>query len=196
MRSLNVLIAATLTAFYAVANAGIGAKAPLSAAISDANALHAIWPQRVSGQHLLLTASHQGATLALFVVRFDSKATGDGLCGAGSEDYLVLARMGKTVVRPLAAERIQSCLDAQSLLIDDGDDFDALVRHLQPDPARCAVSFQPLTDDQNPQRVSVHIDAAQRKLIRDMQPSEGRQATCAAAPPATRAAPRAPNAHI
>ena len=184
MRSLDAVLALTLTAFGAVANAGI-----------DASALHTIWPQRVSEQRLLLSATHKQARFGLFVVRFDSKATGDGLCGAGSEDFLVLARMGKTGTRPLAAERIQSCLDVQSLLIDDGDDFDALVRHLQPDPAQCAVSFQPLTDDQNPRRVSVYIDAAQRKLIRDMQPSEAHQATCAAEPPATRAAPRAPNAH-
>ena len=39
--------------------------------------------------------------------------------------------MGKSAARPLAAERIQSCLDVQSLLIDDGDDFDALVAALR-----------------------------------------------------------------
>ena len=70
MRSLDAVLALTLTAFGAVANAGI-----------DASALHTIWPQRVSEQRLLLSATHKQARFGLFVVRFDSKATGDGLCG-------------------------------------------------------------------------------------------------------------------
>ena len=188
MRSRDALLALTLSAFGAVANAGI-----------DASDLHTIWPQRVSGQRLLLSATHKQARFGLFVVRFDSKASGDGFCGAGSEDYLVLARMGKTGARPLAAERIQSCLDVQSLLIDDGDDFDALVRHLQPDPALCAVSFEPLTDAKKPQRVSMYIDAARGRLVRGAPPDEANKTTCAAAQTATEsmmgAAPPTTHAH-
>ena len=170
MRNLDTLLALTLAAFSAIANAGDGANAPAPTSTIAAKALHTIWPQRVTGQRWLLSASHKRARLGLFVVRFDSKASGNGYCGAGSEDYLVLARMGKSGARPLVAERIQSCLDVQSLAIDDGDDFDALVRHLQPDPAQCAVSFEPLTDDQKPHRTSIYIDAAHGRLVRDTRP--------------------------
>jgi len=194
MRSRDALLALTLAAFSAIADAGVSTNTPDRTSTIAASALHTIWPQRATEQRWLLSAAHKRTTLGLFVVRFDSKASGDGYCGAGSEDYLVLARMDKNGARPLAAERIQSCLDVQSLAIDDGDDLEALVRHLQPDPARCAVSFEPLTDDQKPRRVPVYIDAAHGRLVRNVQPDEAARAICTAAEsapaPASSATPR------
>jgi len=201
MRSRDALLALTLVAFSGLAHAGVNASAIGRASTFTASDLRTIWPQRMVEQRWLLSASHKHTKLGLFVVRFDSKASGDGFCGAGSEDYLVLARMGKRTARPLVAQRIQSCLETQSLSIDDGDDLDALVRHLQPDPARCAVSFEPLTDEPKPRRVSVYIDAAHGRLVRDEPPKDAAQILCAAiehpsetaivvAPPATDTVPR------
>ena len=59
MRSRDALLALTLVAFSAIADAGIDTSAPTRAVISDASALHTIWPQRVSGQRLLLSAGCQ-----------------------------------------------------------------------------------------------------------------------------------------
>lgn len=182
-KNSSACLVLALAAFSAYADAGTpnqtAASAPARAPLLNARALHGIHAQRVVEQRLLLTTADKSAALGLFVVRFDSKATGNGYCGAGSEDYLVLARLGKGAARPIASERIQSCLDTQSLYITEGDDFDALVRHLQPDAAHCAVSFEPLTKGKDPVRVAVYVDAAHGKLAHDPQPEGATGCTAA-----------------
>jgi hypothetical protein len=178
-KSSSAILALALAAFGAHADAGTP-NSPARAPLLNARALHGIHAQRVTGQRLILTAENKATSLGLFVVRFDSKATGNGYCGAGSEDYLVLARLGKGSARPIASERIQSCLDTQSLYITDGDDFDALVRHLRADATRCAVTLEPMTEGKDPERVAVYIDAANGKLTHDPQLQSDSAMSCAA----------------
>ena len=175
----NIWKACSLALVSSLIAAPAFAAHPAPAPKLSARALHEVFAQRSIAQQALLTATAKGGPFTLYVVRFDSKVSGGGYCGAGSEDYLVLARVVKQIARPVTSMRLQSCLDTQSLYITDGDDFAALVRHLQPDAARCAVSFEPLTEGKDPVRTTLFVDAAHAGLT-DIAPAADAALDCKA----------------
>lgn len=129
--------------------------------------LRVIFPQRASSQRLLLEARQRNEALGLYLVRFDSKASGEGHCGAGSEDYVILARIRKGIAHPIDSMQIQSCLDTIGLDVTDGDSFESLVKHIEVNAPEMWVSFLPIVvgDRQATIRRRISIDSIHSKLV-------------------------------
>ncbi len=131
--------------------------------------LKKIYKERSTSQKTLFCFSKQSPeNYGVFVVRFDSKSSGEGYCGAGNEDYIVLAKIQNKHAYPIDWNLIQSCINSKELYITDGDSFESLIAHLHNNKKELWISFEPLgpntgKPDSSLQRLS--IDKKRLKIV-------------------------------
>lgn len=81
------------------------------------------------------------------IVRASSRpGGGEGFCGAGYEDHLVLVEVSGSSAKSVGVFQAQSCLESVSMHVDQ---FEALVSSLHQDPKDGTLAFQQTLSNEN-----------------------------------------------